>query len=186
MTTDTPEPERDEPGSAIETFGVLPEEFKSDYLHRAFNNEHLLLHALRHDPRGRTLEARLDVQEPYLVERTPADPGAVEGFPAGFHLSAFTAYLAVSQLAIAYACILAGKPKKGLGEMIQRGFTMQNRRAITTPEDIPLMLRLEGFRELKGEMPGRLARFAYDVGNHSATGELIGLLPLQATYHPTR
>lgn len=157
-------------------FEKLPEEFRSGYLSCVYNNEQLVLHDLIYAPKDETLIARLDVTKPCIGE-VPENVLNMPGFSSGFHLSAFTAYVAISQLAIAYGCIKTGKPKSELGEFIQRGFTMKNKKAVTETMNIPLVLRLTDFKRLGTTGQGTLAGFAYDVAHGSASGDLRGLLP---------
>jgi|GEM_PF-6787496 len=157
------------------TFATLPLEYQSAYLSQV-DNDDLFLHNLRYDPSTHTLEAMLDVKKPF-VQDAPENTKALGSF-GRFHLSGYSAQVAIGQLAIAFGCMHTGKTKAELGEMIQRSFNITHRRAITTPTDIPLYLQLKNSRELKNEPPGLYAHFTYDIGNGDATGALTGLLPL--------
>lgn len=160
----------------VQRFTAMPARLKSSYLADFFDNEKMHIHDIVYRPDKSTLEALVDIQMPYVG----SSAHNVENLSAGFgefHLSGLSASIAVTHLAIAYACLYRGLSKKELGEMVQLEFHMRNKRGITKKKNIRFKLEMNKIREVNGTVPGLLATFNYTISAGAVTGYLTGLLP---------
>jgi hypothetical protein len=137
----------------------LPSEYSSEYLRDGFAKESPLLHAIHADLEQGWLEALLNVENHYVPNYSFDN--------VGFHLSDITSYRAIGQLVVAYNCIKTGQDKEYLGELWQMSYSVENRRAITTPINIPIKINCTAWVAKRNRI---YEGFEFDIADRSFKG----------------
>ncbi len=151
-----------------ERYPSLPDSLRSTYIRDTLRQEDTTLQDIVFDDELRTITGRLAFDG-----REQAGGRLTDG-----HLSAFSAAVAVSELAIAYCCQAEGKTKYELGEVLERDFSIHSSRMVSTSEPVPIAVRLERLKPFATRRyAGTYWSFAYSINDGAMTGRLALVTP---------